>query len=404
MYCMNCGTKNPDEARYCGNCGASMAGGQVSAQRLTAPPPARRFNWVWLAGALALFAFVAALVYFLPGFQQSQPARRILYAKFSQQPGVSGIYEMGLDGSNPRQVQAIESGPFGEEMYYAEFSAKREKLIYLTSPENQYWFSDLSAPPLLLDELTAGVDNEDAVLIAWSLDAISWTPDDKMIAYPYSGDLDAPKTKIKALDNDREQILSGVMKVLWSPDGNSRLEYSIDIELESTRLAITDLRTDKTRTVLTLTPPGFVLPFAWSPNGKQILTTGYVEDADTWDLYLVQVNGDPPLQLTDTADLSEQYSAWSPDGRQIAYGVGGGLNRLSFDAIEIIPSVGDAEPRRVVSQSGVGKFVWSPDGENILFSGISGDTSDLFTVNLTSGVITQLTDTPEYELFATYAP
>lgn len=403
MYCMNCGTKNPDEARYCGNCGASMAGGQVSAQRQTVTPPARRFNWVWLAGALALFVFVAALVYFLPGLQQSQPARRILYAKFSQQPGISGIYEMGLDGSNPRQVQAIESGPFGEEMYFAEFSAKREKLIYLISPENQYWLSDLNAaPPLLLDELTAGVENEDAWLIAWSWDAISWTPDDKMIAYPYSGDFEASKTKIKALDNDREQILSGVIKVLWSPDGSSRLECSIDFELGSTRFAITDLRTDKTRTVLT--PPGFVLPFAWSPNGKQILTTGYVEDADTWDLYLVQVNGDPPLQLTDTADLSEQYPTWSPDGQQIAYGVGGGLRGLSFDAIELIPSAGDAEPRRLVSQAGVGKFVWSPDGENILFAGISGDASDLFTVNLASGVITQLTDTPEFELFATYAP
>lgn len=403
MYCMNCGTKNPDEARYCGNCGASMAGGQVSAQRLTATPPARRFNWVWLAGALALFAFVAALVYFLPGLQQSQPVRRILYAKFSQQPGVSGIYEMGLDGGNPRQIQAIEFGPFGEEISYVEFSAKREKLIYLTYPENQYWFSDLNAaPPLLLDELTAGVDNEDAVLISWSLDAISWAPDDKMIAYPYFGDIDAPKTKIKALDNDREQILSGVIKVLWSPDGSSRLESFIDFELGSARFAITDLQTDKTRTILT--PPGIVLPFDWSPNGKQILTSVYVEDTDTWDLFLVQVNGDPPLQLTDTADLTEQYSAWSPDGQQIAYGVGGGLNRLLFDAIEIIPSVGDAEPRRLVSQSGVGKFVWSPDGENILFSGISGDTSDLFTVNLTSGVITQLTDTPEYELFATYAP
>jgi Tol biopolymer transport system component len=51
----------------------------------------------------------------------------------------------------------------------------------------------------------------------------------------------------------------------------------------------------------------------WSPNGKQLAIR-----RDT-DLYLIDLDGSNPIQLTDEAIGFNQMASWSPDGKKLAF-------------------------------------------------------------------------------------
>ena len=75
---------------------------------------------------------------------------------------------------------------------------------------------------------------------------------------------------------------------------------------------------------------------AWSPDGKQLVFTGY--DGGISDLYIVNADGTGYRQLTDDryADL---HPVWSPDGTTIAFATDRGpatdFNTLTFGNMRI---------------------------------------------------------------------
>src|SRR5690606_4459520 len=92
----------------------------------------------------------------------------------------------------------------------------------------------------------------------------------------------------------------------------------------------------------------------------------------------------------DEFNFIESAGAWSPDSKQFAFSVfGKGRNNL------VIVDISNGKTLLDEGMGGVeqfGNLTWSPDGVNIAFSGLQNGQSDLFSYNIQTKKITQLTN------------
>jgi Tol biopolymer transport system component len=106
---------------------------------------------------------------------------------------------------------------------------------------------------------------------------------------------------------------------------------------------------------------------AWSPDGRKIL---YVSRGrNTWDLYVINVDGSGQRMLTSVLSAS---AAWSPDGRKIAF-----RGRRKPDASRGLRVINaDGSGKRRLARKGRDP-AWSPDGRTIAFA----DSATIYVVN-----------------------
>ena len=99
---------------------------------------------------------------------------------------------------------------------------------------------------------------------------------------------------------------------------------------------------------------------AWSPDGRQIAF-----DRDGW-VYVVTVDGSGERRL-----LRGDSPAWSPDGTRIAFTSRDGISVVSMDGADLKTLVNNEDFREFLppglSDLGVGKPAWSPNGGQIAF-------------------------------------
>jgi Tol biopolymer transport system component len=116
-------------------------------------------------------------------------------------------------------------------------------------------------------------------------------------------------------------------------------------------------------------PPRKTREAAWSPDGRKILYVSRGE-RNTWDLYVINVDGSGQRMLTSVSSAS---AAWSPDGRKIAFQG----PRPAPDASHPRPTSGlwvinaDGSGKRRLAPKGEDP-AWSPDGRTIAFATFSG--------------------------------
>jgi TolB protein len=142
--------------------------------------------------------------------------------------------------------------------------------------------------------------------------------------------------------------------------------------------------------------PRFVKSLAWSPDGSRIaLCAGgavhssvFVIDADGTDLTEISPPG-----------TDDCHPSWSPDG-----------TRIAVDTETSVGSIVTMDPdgSNRVTVLATGDSIqpdWSPDGTQLVIVrfGPRG-RPDLFTVPSDGGSPTRLTDTPEWELYPSWAP
>jgi hypothetical protein len=145
---------------------------------------------------------------------------------------------------------------------------------------------------------------------------------------------------------------------------------------------------------------------AISPDGQYV---AFLSEKDLFsiDLYLADAKTGKTLRkLTskisnthiDEFNFIESAGAWSPDSKQFAFSVfSGGRNKL------VIVDVSNGKILHEISMGKAEQFsyvTWSPNGHDIVFSGMSEGQSDLYMYNLDDKELTQLTD----DIYSDYQP
>ncbi len=144
----------------------------------------------------------------------------------------------------------------------------------------------------------------------------------------------------------------------WSPDGR-KLVYTASTD---TTRELRVIGLDGAAPVPLVTTPNTTSGQArWSPDGSRIVFVQATYGGRNWDLWIVDADGSDLKDLTNTPQ-SESSPTFSPDGKQVAYGVRENeqdLHRLAF----MVRAVDDGTTTRRVTPSALGSNpVWSADG------------------------------------------
>ena len=160
-------------------------------------------------------------------------------------------------------------------------------------------------------------------------------------------------------------------------------------------LVILDVQKDEEVRRIRIPLNGLTTP-SWSPDGKQLVFTGY--DGGLSDLFVVNADGSNLHRLTNDkyADLEP---SWSPDGKTIAFttdrGPGTNFDDLKFGNLRVALFHLDKGTIELLGHMDQGKNinpVWAPDGRSLAFASDRNGISDIFLYDFTDGNIYQLTD------------
>jgi TolB protein len=148
-------------------------------------------------------------------------------------------------------------------------------------------------------------------------------------------------------------------------------------------------------------PAGPEFDASWSPDGNWIAyrdsTRGINEDDE---IFIASADGSSRRDLTD--DPANDWGPdWSPDGSTIAFnsdrdheaGLRGYLVAPDGSAL-----------RRIEAEAWIEYPSWSADGTKLAFMGAVGSNYELFVVDLESGAVAQLTDSPGHDGWPAWSP
>jgi Tol biopolymer transport system component len=135
---------------------------------------------------------------------------------------------------------------------------------------------------------------------------------------------------------------------------------------------------------------------SWSPDGSQLVFTGY--DGGISDLYLVGRDGSGLRKLTDDKYANLQ-PVWSPDGKTIAFVTDRGpdtdFSSLAFGNFRLALFHLDSGTEEVLEHMDTGKNMspqWGPEGRTIAFVSDRSGVSNIFLYDFEDVLIYKLTN------------
>jgi dipeptidyl aminopeptidase/acylaminoacyl peptidase len=198
---------------------------------------------------------------------------------------------------------------------------------------------------------------------------------------------------VQALTIEKLYMTRSIKSSAWSPDG-TKIAFISNI---SGRDNLWIVPAEGGWPVqLTLSNQRQVLP-AWSPNGRWIAYMSDIDGNEQWDIFLVSPIDGQVLNLTNTAEISEESPAWSPDGGKLAYSVKPKDSpNYEIDVMEIATrkvthlTTGTPKERSNFSP------IWSHDGRGIVFTeqNAAEKDSNVLSADLLTGRATNLTPHP----------
>ena len=149
---------------------------------------------------------------------------------------------------------------------------------------------------------------------------------------------------------------------------------------------------------------------ALSPDGKRLV---YMSEKDlfSFDLFLADAKSGRTEKTLSNASADPHFDAlrfvdssgsWSWDGTRLAFVVfADGDNEL------VVADAGDGDVQRRIAVDGIGAMQgpsWSPDGQQIVFSGSAGGITDIYLYDLSSDVTTKLTNDKNADFQPVFSP
>lgn len=171
----------------------------------------------------------------------------------------------------------------------------------------------------------------------------------------------------------------------WSPDA-TKLIFSGTVEGVS-GLYIIDWEGDR---VITLLYEGDVEGARWSADGTKIaFLSGYSSNNGDTELYVMNADGSEVTQVSTVPGLDLNLD-WSPDGTRIIRHV------ETFETIGLFMTslTGEVETEAVFTADEFERTFaprWSPDGTQIVFTGLKADSVQLYALEVATGEVNQLT-------------
>jgi len=233
---------------------------------------------------------------------------------------------------------------------------------------------------------------------------MSWSPDGRSIVV----DIYVGRQSILLGMNDDGEWMSVLTEDAeesnpsWSPDG-SRIAYvGWSEEMESYQLFVIDVDGGN-RTQITSDPDGDVYSPEWSPDGTK-LAYDFTPHGQNGDIYVIGADGSNPTRLT-TSPMNDTWPMWSPDGKEIAY-----MSEHDGDYDVYVINADGSSNRNLTSNYGIDDChpCWSLDGTKIVFSSdrdvADQETRELYIMDADGGNIERLTDNEFYDDRPQWAP
>jgi serine/threonine protein kinase/Tol biopolymer transport system component len=183
----------------------------------------------------------------------------------------------------------------------------------------------------------------------------------------------------------------------FAPDGSQLAFATAPSRQGNFQLATVDLATGAIR----LRGPDRVAWITWSPQG--LTYAARVAPDQPQDIFVLGAS-DTPRNLTNTPDMEEDFPAWSPDGRRLAFVASPPAN-LGQRQIYTIDADGGS---RTQLTSGPGPHtnpVWSPDGKWIAYLAQEGSSDwQVWAMRTDGSEPRQITFGPEQKFYLAWGP
>jgi Tol biopolymer transport system component len=142
---------------------------------------------------------------------------------------------------------------------------------------------------------------------------------------------------------------------VWSPDG-TRLVYTASI---AGTPIVSVKATDGGSPAQTIySGKNFINPTSWSPDGSAVTFFVQSDQTKSFDVGILPMTGDHKPRLIVAGPANEQYSAFSPDGKWLAYI----SDESGKDEVYVIPYPGPGGKWQI-SSGGAAAFSWTGPGE-----------------------------------------
>ena len=215
----------------------------------------------------------------------------------------------------------------------------------------------------------------------WTSPASDVSPDGRYVVFKDEGDLAV--RDLRTGEHRRLADATGRLpdNPVISPDGR-QLAY-VSFNREITELRLRDLNGSRPRVLVSNPEVPRLRPFAWSPDGKQILTLFARKDG-TNQIVLVSA-ADGSVQVLKSLEWRWPYlMSFSPDGRYIAYD---SPTRRDFPErdIFVLATDGSRESLLVAHPADDVRPLWTPDGNAIVFASDRSGILDLWLIPVAQG-------------------